>query len=124
MSRRDEAETDARAHFNHLHQHLGTTLGVDLSYRELVKYVQGFDDATDFLDGFHGWLVSRLNGGRSIYWSALVQFDALDVAPVHHSTDLPVDWVERVQRSDSELVQHLFRLVDEFLLEQGPRVSE
>lgn len=109
--------TNFREHFSYLRKNQGATLGRDLTYSEFVKYVQGVDDATNVLDGFHDWLIARLNGGRSLVWSALVAFDALGVSPVHHSTDLPADWRHRVQSADTDLVQHLFELLDAFLAE-------
>lgn len=108
---------DYRAHFQELKKNQGTTLGRDLTYREFVKYVQGFDDATNFLDGFHDWLWQRLGGGRSLYWSALVTHDALGVQPAHYSTDLPSDWAQRVSAADHDLVIHLFNLLDLHLAE-------
>ncbi|MCP3855450.1 MAG: hypothetical protein GY745_17540 [Actinomycetia bacterium] len=107
-----------RGHFDFLHRNLGSTLGADLSYRELVKYVQGVDAGTNMLDGFHEWLVRRLGAGRSLYWSALVTYDALGVEPAHHSTDLPGDWQQRVEDADSDLVEHLFEVLDGFLAER------
>lgn len=110
--------TDFRAHFSHLGRNLQTTLGRDLTYRELVKYLQGFDDATNVLDGFHFWLVAKLGGGRSLFWSALVIHDALDTEPVHYSHDLPDDFQRRVAESDRQLVSHLFQLLDDFFSER------
>jgi hypothetical protein len=113
---------DFREHFSYLRRNQGATLGEDLTYSEFVKYVQGVDDATDVLKGFHDWLIARLGGGRSLFWSALVTFDALGVSPAHHSTDLPADWRHRVESADADLVQHLFELLDEFLSE--PRLAD
>ncbi len=109
--------TDFREHFAYLRRNQDATLGRGLTFGEFVKYVQGVDDATNVLDGFQDWLVNRLGGGRSLFWSVLATFDALGVPPVHHSTDLPADWRRRVESADVDLVQHLFDLLDEFLTE-------
>ncbi len=110
---------DFPKHFEWVRDHISVVLGPEVTFERAVAYVQGVDDATDFLDGFHYWLVDRLGGGNSLFWSALARHDYLGTEPVHHSTDLPADWKQRNIDQDPQLVDHLFALIDSFLKEQS-----
>ena len=110
---------DFIAHFDWVLSHLPMVLGREVTFEKAVVYVQGVDAASDFLDGFHEWLVDRLGAGRSLYWSSLVRCDFFGIEPVHHSTDLPSDWKQRNIDQDAELVNHLFELITVFLRSQS-----
>lgn len=101
-------------HFEWVRKNQPMVLGRDPSFETAAAYVQGFDDATNALDGFHGWLVNRLGTGQSLHWHALVKFDFLDLKPVHHSSDLPPDSASRLAEANQGLVEHLFKLLREF----------
>jgi len=106
---RGSAISDFKEHFRWVQQHQSMVFGQQASFSQLVSYVQGVDDATGFLDGFHRWLVERLGGGGSLYWSRLVEFDYFETEPVHHSHDLPDGFSERVEAADSALMDHFLR---------------
>lgn len=111
---RGEVPLSPRQHLQFIHWNLPRTLGADVTFSEAVKYVQGFDDATDCLDGFHAWLVERLGGGRSLFWSGLVVHDCLGTEPNHYSTPATSGAGDQNQRDDAELVNHLFDCIDAF----------
>lgn len=76
------------------------TILLDDRYATLVAFVQGCDTATEgvLLNGFQEWVGVQIVGGRSsLHWSKIIAKS--------HGPDTP----------DSELAQHLLRLLDTFL---------
>ena len=78
------------------------------SFDTAVAYLTGYDAALrgGLLFGFQQWLVMRVGEGNNLVWSELARDLLLQRSP---------------GMQEHELVRPLFHLLDEFLVEVGPR---
>lgn len=78
------------------------------SFDTAVAYLMGYDAALrgGLLFGFREWLVVRLGAGNNLAWTELAHDLLLQQSP---------------GMEEHELVRPLFHLLDEFLVEVGPR---